>query len=584
MARRSIGGRTGASKVLVSLVAVGAASALTLAACDGGGSTEEPTSPSSLADCKTEPLTCNSGPTQDGGTVIYTIEKVITGWNLNHADSNTFDFAEVLTGVLAGGPFVVPPDFNVVENPDYVDSVEVVTSNPMVIEYTLNEDAVWNDGTPIGLADFEYAWKTLNGTDCPSCEAASTAGYEQIESIEADGNVLTVTFSAPYADWKGLFAGLYPAHIAAQHGDLSTPEGLYESFTWFNGADNVPDWSGGPYIITDYDKDASVTLKPNERWWGAVKPSLDTLVFRIITEQAQEVPALQNKEVHAIYPQPNQDIVDAVKNIADVSYVSSQGLTWEHIDINTTNPLLADLELRKAIFTAIDREDIIAKTVGQFTEGLTPLGSHNFVPGQAGYKDLVTPSGQGTGNIDDAKKILTDAGYTGVGTDLKAPDGTDVKFRFSFTQGNTLRQQTGELVQDYLGELGIEIELVPIASLGGTLGSGDFDIIIFAWVGGPFPYGGAIQLWGSESDSNFSHFTSEESDELLAKAAQEPDSAVADGLLNDSNEILVDAAVVLPLFQKPTFLAAYNNIVNIRDNASNASPVYNVQEWGIRLT
>jgi peptide/nickel transport system substrate-binding protein len=377
---------------------------------------------------------------------------------------------------------------------------------------------------------------------------------------------------------------MYPAHIAAEHGDLSTPEGLYAAFTWFNDAANYPTWSGGPYIITDYQKDQSVTLEPNDKWWGEAKPTLDKVVFRIITEQAQEVPALRNKEVNVIYPQPNKDIVDAVKQLADVTYVSSQGLTWEHIDLNTANPLLADRELRAAIFTAIDREDIIAKTVGQFTEGLTPLGSHNFVPGQAGYKDLITPSGQGGGDVDAAKSILTAAGYTGVGTDLKTPDGTDVKLRFGFTQGNTLRQQTGELVQKYLQPLGIEVTLAPFASLGGTLGSGDYDMIIFAWVGTPFLYGGAIQIWGSESESNFNHFTSAQSDEYLQKAAKEPNSTVADGLLNQSDELLTADAVVLPLFQKPTFLAAYNNIVNLRDNASSAAPVYNNQEWGIRAT
>jgi peptide/nickel transport system substrate-binding protein len=36
----------------------------------------------------------------------------------------------------------------------------------------------------------------------------------------------------------------------------------------------------------------------------------------------------------------------------------------------------------------------------------------------------------------------------------------------------------------------------------------------------------------------------------------------------------------LPLFQKPTYLAAYNNLVNIRDNATASGPPVNVQEWG----
>jgi peptide/nickel transport system substrate-binding protein len=45
---------------------------------------------------------------------------------------------------------------------------------------------------------------------------------------------------------------------------------------------------------------------------------------------------------------------------------------------------------------------------------------------------------------------------------------------------------------------------------------------------------------------------------------------------------MVDDAVVLPLFQKPTLLVVASNMVNIRDNATNQGPAYNVQEWGIK--
>jgi peptide/nickel transport system substrate-binding protein len=328
--------------------------------------------------------------------------------------------------------------------------------------------------------------------------------------------------------------------------------------------------------------DQSVTLEPNERWWGAVKPSLDTLVFRIITDQTAEVPALQSGEVNAIYPQPNQDIVDGVKAIQGVSYISSQGLTWEHLDLNTANPLLADLELRKAIFTAIDREDIIARTVGVFTEGLTPLGSHNFVPGQAGYQDLVTASGQGGGDVDAAKAILTAAGYTGVGTDLKTPAGVDVAIRFSFTQGNTLRQQTGELVQSYLAPLGIDVTLTPISSLGGTLVSGDFDLIIFAWVLTPFRIGGAKQLWTSTSSSNYGKWVNAESDRLINEAnALVGEDAKAFDLINQANQLMVADAYVLPLFQRETFITVNKQYTNLRPNPTNHGTVYNIGAWGL---
>ena len=48
---------------------------------------------------------------------------------------------------------------------------------------------------------------------------------------------------------------------------------------------------------------------PNPKWYGKTKPSLDKLIFRIITDQTQEPTALQNNEVQAIYPQPNADLV-----------------------------------------------------------------------------------------------------------------------------------------------------------------------------------------------------------------------------------------------------------------------------------
>jgi len=38
----------------------------------------------------------------------------------------------------------------------------------------------------------------------------------------------------------------------------------------------------------------------------------------------------------------------------------------------------------------------------------------------------------------------------------------------------------------------------------------------------------------------------------------------------------------LPLFSKPTFLAVYSNIANLRDDATATGPPYNVESWGLR--
>ena len=566
------------SRRLAGLVVVGTASLLVLSACGSGGSgssTGNKSSSSTLADCATKPLDCNSGDTKQGGTITYTIEKTITTWNVN--DSNaSFDFVEVLDGVLTQGPFINTPDLKPTLNTDLLVSAEQTSTSPQTIVYKIQPNAQWSDGTPITADDFVYAWQTQNGTDCKDCDAASTSGFDQMQSVTGsdNGKTVTVVYKKPYADWKGPFGNMYPAHIAKQHGDLAT------SWKWFT--DNPPPVSAGPYIISAQDKNTSVTETPNPKWYGKVKPKLDKLVFRIITDQTQEVPALQNNEVQVIYPQPNPDIVSQVKQIQGVQSYLGKGLTWEHVDLNLKNTALADLKLRQAIFTAIDRKAVIDKTIGQFVPGAVPLNNHNFVPGQPGYKDTISSTGQGTGDVTKAKQILTDAKYTGVGTALKTPSGQDVKLRISYTQGNTLRQQTCELIQNELAGLGIPVTVVPIASLGKALSSGDFDMILFAWVGTPFNIAGAQQLWGSTSDSNYGHWVNSQSDSLLSDAASQTDNAKAIDDLNQADQIMSNEAYNLPLFQKPTYLAEYSNIANLRDDATSTGPPYNVQAWGLR--
>jgi peptide/nickel transport system substrate-binding protein len=58
---------------------------------------------------------------------------------------------------------------------------------------------------------------------------------------------------------------LWPSHLAAQKGDLNTPAGLAAAFEFFKG---TPTFSGGPYKFESYEKDVSVTLVPNDKYWG----------------------------------------------------------------------------------------------------------------------------------------------------------------------------------------------------------------------------------------------------------------------------------------------------------------------------
>ncbi len=429
---------------------------------------------------------------------------------------------------------------------------------------------------------------TCKPADCP---VAGTTGYDQMQSVTGsdNGKTVTVVFKTPFPDWKALFA-LYPAQVAKQYagGSLSSESDYKKAYAGFlsegTTANPFPKWSGGPYVISDYQKDASVTLTPNPKWYGKTKPSLDKIIYKIILDSSQETTALKNGEVNVSTAQPDPDLVAAVQQMQNVNYNLMGGPVWEHIDLNLGNKFLKDKALRQAIFTAINRQTIINRTVKPFFPSAAPLNNHNIMPGQQGYKDVITPTGQGTGDATKAAQILTDAGYTGAtdGGTLKTPQGTPVTLGFKYTQSNKLRETTAELVQADLAKIGVKVTLQPEPDLG-FLGTGDFDMVVFAWVGSPF-LSGNRELWITNGGGNFGHYSNPQVDTLMKKSATDLDPAQMIADQNAADTIMAQDAYVLPLYQKPVFIAVSSQFVNIRNNATNIGPSYNMQDWGVRAS
>ncbi|MFF9817820.1 ABC transporter family substrate-binding protein [Streptomyces sp. NPDC014006] len=552
--------------------------------------------------------TCNSGATKRGGTFTYVLEKNIQQWNIQDTNGNTFENGEAIEVVLPM-VFVPQPDFTVKLNTDLVTSATQTSTSPQTFVYKINPKASWNDGTPITADDFVYYWRTNNGKDCPpppasdstqtkGCLPQSTAGYDRIKSVTGSdsGRTVTVVMAKPFSDWKSLFGAgypLYPAHVAektsgAAAGDAAHMSAAQMAKGWQYFQNNPPTKyaTAGPYKMQQWVDNDHATFVPDPKWWGTTKPTLDRLIFKVITDATQEPVALKNNEVQGIYPQPEVDLVNQVKDIPKVTYSIGNGLTWEHFDLNLHNPVIGKYKaLRLAMFTAIDIKDIMSKTVGQFDPKVKPLGNHNFVPGQAGYQDLVSGTGQGAGDLAKAKKYLTDARFTGVGTALKTPDGKSVgPFNCRYTTGNQIRQSECQILQSALGDLGIKITIKPIgaADLGTVLAGHKYDIVVFAWVASPFPSANAQQTWVTGGGGNYGGYSNKTVDSLIAQAIGETDAAKAASLLNQADKIMVGDAYVLPLYQKPTFLAVQSRFVNMRNNATNVGPPYNVAEWGLR--
>lgn len=567
----------------ISAMALVAGTALLVSACGGGGGgSGSKSGGKSFSDCDQSPKTCNSAPVKDGGTMTYTIEKDINNWNVNSSEGNVLATG-MLMQTLMPRTFRPTPDLKFELDKRYMESAKQVKDDPQTIVYKINPKAQWADGTPLSAKDFQYQWKTQDMKHCPECKPANTSGYTQIKSVEGsdNGKTVTVTFKKPYTDWQSLFSRMLPAHIAAKHGGTDSPEGLAKSFEWFGA--NVPKWSGGPFKIEKFEGNKAVTEVPNPKW-GGKGPHLKKLIFRIITDATAEPDALRNHEVDFIYPQPEVDMINQVKQMPNVSYQISAGLSWEHFDLNLAKPEFKNDKLRSAIMTAVDRKKLKNKTVDQFTNKIKMDNSHVLVPGQDGYQDNVTSvSTHGQGKTDAAKKMLTDAGYTIKGGKLIQPSGKPFpSLTCKYTTGNSIRKTECNLIATQLKPLGIDMSNKPITDLGGTLDKGQFQTIVYGWVSAPFPFNGAQQIWTIDGGNDFGKMDDPKVNSLLKKANVQTDRNEAMKLLNKADKEITKNSYTLPLYQKPTMLAGYDKFANVRDNPTLVGPPYNSNKWGLR--
>ncbi len=512
-----------------------------------------------------------SAQIQPGGTLNYAADQEPTGFNNNTSKDNGTSVLNIVVGMFPFA-FHAQPDFTVKMDEAFLDSAEQTSEDPQTIVYKIKENAIWSDDTPITADDFIYFWEQQNGT-IKDNDVASTTGYDQIESIEGSDNdkTVTVVFKTPFADWKGLFSGILPSHYVKER-----PGG------WNTGLDKEPEKIpvGGWWKVENYTQGQSLTLTRNDKYFGQ-KSNLDSVVFRFLPESTTQPAALQNNEVDLIYPQPQLDQVQQVKALPDVTSEINFGLSFEHLDFNFKNQHLGDLNVRRAIATGINIQELVDRTVKQFSDKATPLGNRIWLTGQPQYQDHFGQYGKG--DVAAATKLLEDAGYTKGGDGIYAKGGDKLSVRFSTTAGNKLRETQGELFQAQMKEIGVEIKIANVDStkfFGEWLPEGNFDIANFAWVGTPFAISGSRDIYRTGGGGNYGSYESKKVDDLFAQANSETDPAKSAELGNQIDQQLTADMVTIPLYNKPGFIAWRNTFANIRDNQTNEGPFFAANTWG----
>jgi peptide/nickel transport system substrate-binding protein len=567
---------------------------LTAACTDDGvgdaGIADEATIEVGLGGCAAAPLDCNSGERADGGTVTWLLGDGWSTYNVLRLEGADASTAAAMAGTAPWiGDFA--PDGTWQWNRDLLAAdPEVTSTSPQTMVYELRPEAVWSDGTPITVDDFRYTWFHQSGRadQCTGCNPKFTIGWEDVASVEGSENGRTVTITlqdgVTNAEWFALFEpSSNPAHLATAAGfDWHTPEGMGQSSEYFR--DTVPTWSGGPYLIDSAVPGERVVMVPNPRWYGEVQPTLDRIVKEVVPATGWAL-AVQNGELDGGTARFEADAYDELRTLDGVSTSISAGDTWEHLDLNLRSPALQDVALRSAIFTAIDTEDARARIFGDVEPDLRT--NHFFPVSSPHHDDLLAATGFGSGDVEAARAILENAGYTGAEAGQRLmKDGVEVPaLRFAFGAENLSRSTFVELAQSYLAELGIEVtpQPVPGASYGQALSDGDFDLAIWALSSGPLFTNAPSQFFASDSPVNFNGLADPAIDEAAADVLRHADVDDAAAAANAADELIMAQAFNLPLWDSPAFAFASDRLVGVRDDpVSYVRAMYAMQAWGIR--
>jgi len=506
---------------------------------------------------------------------------------------------------LLPSAFDVQPDFSVTYNEDLLTSEPTLSTEggTQVNVYEINPDAVWSDGTPITADDFEFSWNLQKNADpatggCP--DLLSTTGYEQIASVEGSGDenkTVTVTYTTPFSDWQSLWSGssnpVFPAHVMDTDGDQAALcAAVAEGWPIAQGLPE--DISGGPWQLKAENIDVgqqTVVLTPNPEWWGEPTGLEQLIIQNIGNDPTTAVQGLSNGEIGVIYPQPQLDLVDQIENLEpNVSSDVTFGLSFEHLDFNTQDPHLADIAVRQAFTRALDRQQIVDQTVGQFSSDAEVLGNRIYFNNQPQYEDT-TPEEYKSQDTAGAKALLEGAGYT-LGADgvYTHPQRGRLSIAIDTTVNNPLRQTTIEVMIPQLAAAGIEAnfngnpDIFAGPDKPTSLVAGGFQAAVFAWVGSPFR--GATQSiyelpQGDNIGQNYSRQGTQEIDDLFAQFQSEPDPDAQAELGNQIDALLWEQVATVPLYQKPTFIAYQSNINGVEDNSTQSGPLWNASTWTV---
>ncbi|MFF4416898.1 ABC transporter family substrate-binding protein [Streptosporangium sp. NPDC001559] len=541
-----------------------------------------------------------SEPVSSGArSITYAYEQEFHSYNNNTAAENATRNAGPLQRVLTGFWFY-GENGEITPDRDFGRYVKT-SDDPLTVKYTINDKAVWSDGTPIDCDDVLLWWGFKSGR-IKGFSTSGTTGVEdtRLPACEKGDRSFSLVYDKPFADWIAGGPGateLLPAHVVERQGGLSEDEfiaavkardakKLEKAIKFFNDgwvsevslppAELIP--SSGPYKLSKMDTGQSLTLVANDRWWGT-PAATPTVIERFITldEQAE---ALHNREVQIIEPQPGPGVLKELRQIKGVKVNVADQYTYEHLDFNVDSSPFKDKRLRQAFAKCVPRQLIVDSLIKPVIPNAKPLEIRNVAPFQANAAAVIAASGgagvYGKQDIEGARALVAEAGRTGV------------EVKIGYQTPNPRRTVEVQLIINACAKAGFKVVDKGSDDFFGTvMPANGYDVALFAWSASALVSGWAstyttpVRCDGESKGNNNGCYSSRRVDRLIRKLNATVDLNAQIPIIGEIEKQLWEDVATIPLFQHASLSAWDEKIGNVVPNPAQSTITWNMDRWSL---
>jgi peptide/nickel transport system substrate-binding protein len=476
------------------------------------------------------------------------------------------------------------------------------------VKLAIKPGLAWSDGDALDLNDVAYMWGLANevakaGVGCTVCtlydplidttlegDALLADENRLIESwdVAEDGLTATVTFKQNFAGWLGTVAATFlPSHYFGE----MTPE--EQSTAMAVGTDSllqVP--ANGPFKITAASADG-IDYARNDAWAASDPAFLDELRFRFYGSKDGMITAFLNGEIDIALDMTQADY-PAISGVSpDIGRADLDSVwQYEHLDLNVTRPGLDDINVRRAVAMAIDKQDLISVLFPGME--IEPACSQ-APPGTWWRAETECPPFDPAA----AAAALDEAGWVvNPETGLREKDGVGLRFQVCTSSGNPTRLTTVGKVNQYLNAIGIPSDIqtadaasVYFASWADTtpetqcsIYRGTYDVALFAYIIGGDLYSNYFFAYHTSqippAGNNTTRISDPELDASLEALGKEIDQAAQLAAAATMQEKLAAALPEIPLYYRAEATGVGNHLGGYeRFNPSSAGPTWDVEKW-----